>query len=125
MQMKSLPMMLLTAIRRKAETVCFTISFDSAQLNFGDTRMNPQTVNTLTWLAVLLLVCGSMVPSPLGSLAIAGLGGVVALVPIAFGSMKFRIAGLAVLLAALWLTADGYPDAKKELERYSAHARSK
>lgn len=87
--------------------------------------MNPKTVSTLTWLAVLLLVCGSMIPSPLGLVAVAGLGGVVALVPIACGSMKFRIAGLAVLLAALWLTADAYPNAKQEMERYSAHARSK
>lgn len=87
--------------------------------------MNAKTVNTLTWLAVLLLVCGSMIPSPLGLVALTGLGGVVALVPIACGSMKFRIAGLAVLSAALLLTIDAYPDAKQEMARYSAHARSK
>lgn len=93
--------------------------------NVAGARINPTTVNTLTWLAVLLLVCGSMIPSPLGLLAIAGLGGVVALVPIACGSMKLRIAGLAVLLAAFLLTINAYPDAKQEMARYSAHARSK
>jgi hypothetical protein len=93
--------------------------------NVVGARMNPQTVNTLTWLAVLLLLVGSMIPSPLGLVAVAGLGGVVALVPIAYGSMKFRIVGLAVLLVALGLTISTYPDAKQEMARYSAHARSK
>lgn len=87
--------------------------------------MNAQTINAWTWLAVLLLLVGSMIPSPLGLVAVTGLGAVLALVPIAYGSTKFRIAGLAVLLAALLLTIDAYPDAKQEMARYSAHARFK
>jgi len=78
---------------------------------------------TLAWLAGVLMLCGAMIPSPVGRAGVSGLGAVVALAPLTFGSGKLKLVGLAVLLVALWLVVDAYPAAREEMNRHAAHAR--
>lgn len=58
-----------------------------------------------------------------GRAGVSGLGAVVALAPLTFGSGKLKLVGLAVLLVALWLAVDAYPAAREEMNRHAAHAR--
>ncbi|MDD4929815.1 MAG: hypothetical protein PHP85_11105 [Gallionella sp.] len=87
--------------------------------------MNLKTIRALVWSAFLLLIVGSMMQSPAGLVMVLGLACVSALFPVVFGSIKFRIAGLLVLLAALLLIVDTYPRARDEMNRYFDHAHGK
>lgn len=84
--------------------------------------MNPVTVRTLTWLAVFLLVAGSMITAPMANLILAGLSVVLGLLPLFFGAGRFRIVGLLLILAALGVMLNSYPSARNEWQRYTSRA---
>lgn len=86
--------------------------------------MNAVTVRTLTWLAVALLVTAAMIPAPMGALGLSALSAVLSLIPLVWGSNKIRAVGVCLLIAALTLMLDAYPEARNEKERYTRAIRS-
>ncbi len=85
--------------------------------------MTLSSARALLWLALLLILVAAMIPAPALATGLAGLGAILALAPVVFGSRGLRIAGIVALLAALWLATSGYPDARTELQLYRDHAR--
>lgn len=84
-----------------------------------------ETLRTLTWLAGLLMLCGAMIPAPVGRAGITGLGALVALAPLILGAGRLKwVAGL-IFMVTLGLVIDVYPAATEEMNRHEAHARKR
>lgn len=86
--------------------------------------MNQTTVITLTTLAFILLLIGAMIPAPMARLAVVGVGTLVAVAPIGWGTTALRVAGILLVAGGLGLAADAWPEAGKELGRHIRHART-
>ena len=87
--------------------------------------MNAVTVRTLTWFAVAMLAIAAMIPAPMGTLGLSAVSAVLSLIPLLWGSNKIRAVGFCLLLAALTLMLDAYPEAKNEKERYTHRMRGR
>lgn len=85
--------------------------------------MNPDTVRSLTWLAVIMLVVGAMVPAPMARLLLIGVSAALCLTPLFWGKGSFKMLGGLVFLAALALMLNCYFQAQNELHRYTHKAR--
>ncbi|SFN91252.1 hypothetical protein SAMN05660284_02513 [Formivibrio citricus] len=84
--------------------------------------MSPDTVRSLTWLAVIMLVVGAMVPAPMAQSFLMGLCAVFCLAPLFWGKGRLRILGALVFVAALTLMLNSYFEAQNELQRYTRKA---
>jgi hypothetical protein len=77
----------------------------------------------VAWLALFFLLTGSMVPSPLGCMAFAILASVLSITALLIGKQGAIFSGI-VLLLALLLIANCYPQALQELRIYEEYARA-
>lgn len=80
------------------------------------------TARTLLWAAGILAVVGAMVGSPAGGILALALAILLA-APVLFLGGRARWMSAAVLAASLALAAARLPDARRELDRYTARAR--
>lgn len=85
--------------------------------------MNPDTVRSLTWLAVITLVVGAMMPAPMARFLLMAVSAALCLAPLFGAKGWFRMLGGLVLLAALALMLNSYFEAQNELHRYTHEAR--
>ncbi len=85
-------------------------------------QMNPVTTRTLTVLAAFAIVVGAMIASPLGRLAVVGFGGLIALIPVAFGTPRLRLTGAVCLAVAVILVFDTQVPALQEAATYRTAA---
>ncbi len=81
--------------------------------------MKNTSASALNWLAAILLFLGLLLMSPAGSFFIYILAALFALAPAIFGTKKIRIAAIILLLAAIFLAANKYPEFKSESDKYS------
>lgn len=88
-------------------------------------HIQPSSLRTLTGLTFALLFIGSMIPAPMARLVAMVLGGLVALFPLARGTLWLRILAALLLAGAIALTVDAYPDAIKEYARYGGQVRER
>ncbi len=72
----------------------------------------PPRSRTFTGASALLLLVAGMVGAPEAGVAAAGLAALAALVPLASGPRRWRLAGLALLALSLALAASLWPGAK-------------
>lgn len=84
--------------------------------------MNPQTANTLNWLAGILIVTGLAISSPGGAFAVFVLAILACLAPVLRGAGKARIIGGLLLILAAGLAVSGYPAFRHEQAQYRGHA---
>ena len=76
------------------------------------------SAQTLTWLAVIILVIGLMIPSPAGRLFSTIVAGFVIAAPLCFGTPRRRIsAGIVALVAAL-LAFAVFDEYRQDAEQY-------
>lgn len=87
--------------------------------------IQPSSLRTLTGLSFTLLFIGSMIPAPMARLAAMGVGGLLALFPLAQGTLRLRIIAALLLAGALALAVDIYPDAITEYTRYDEQVRKR
>ncbi|MCM2333384.1 MAG: hypothetical protein NDI82_05495 [Anaeromyxobacteraceae bacterium] len=71
----------------------------------------PPRARTFTGAAALLLLVAGLVGAPEAGVAVAGLAALAALVPVASGPRRWRVAGLALLALSLALAASLWPGA--------------
>lgn len=88
-------------------------------------KLPDKSASALTWFAVILLVPGLMIQSPSGRFFFAALAGLVALVPLAFGSSKRRIFGGVVAALSLLIAVATYPDFSQDQDSYRDRVRQK
>lgn len=88
-------------------------------------KLPDKSASTLTWFAVILLVPGLLIPSPSGRFFFAALAGLVALVPLVFGSTRRRLYGGAIAALALLIAIATYPDFRQDQDTYRDRARQK
>jgi hypothetical protein len=88
-------------------------------------KLPDKSASTLTWFALILLVPGLMIQSPSGRFFFAALAGLVALVPLAFGSTKRRLYGGVIAALSLLIAAATYPEFSEDQDSYRDRVRQK
>jgi len=73
----------------------------------------------LTWFAAILLFLGFMLMSSSGSFFVYVLAALFVVVPAIFGTKKIRIFAIVLLLTAIFLAMNKYPEFKSESDKYS------
>jgi hypothetical protein len=85
--------------------------------------MNQKTVKTAGQISVIVFVIGLLVMSPPLRLALFVLATLCAVVPSVFAVGRWRIAGIAIGIAALVLAFVEYPDASAHMQQYRHRAK--
>lgn len=81
--------------------------------------MQPASARALTLAAALVLLAGFLVPSPSGTFIAFCLAALMAAVPVVFSQGRHRLTAVVLLLCMLALSADKYPEFRREQERFS------
>jgi membrane protein implicated in regulation of membrane protease activity len=81
--------------------------------------MKNTSARAITWFAAILLFLGLLLMSPSGSFFVYVLATFVALPPAIFGTKKIRIFAIILLLTAIFLAVNKYPEFKSESDKYS------
>lgn len=82
--------------------------------------MNEKSARSLLWLAVVLILVGSMIGSPQGALLTQGVALLCALPSLFTGPRRRRIAGGIVVAIAALLAVAVLPEASREAQHYQA-----
>lgn len=88
-------------------------------------KLPDKSASALTWFAVILLLPGLMIQSPSGRFFFAALAGLVALVPLAFGSTKRRLYGGVIAALSLLIAVATYPEFIQDQDSYRDRVRQK
>ncbi len=83
--------------------------------------MKSSSGRALLWLSAGLVLMGSIIGSSAGGVASLVLAALCAVAPVVAGPAGRRIAGAALLLAAVGLGIVRLPAAREEMGRYRAH----
>ena len=84
-------------------------------------RSRAVTARTLLWATGILAAVGAMVGSPSGGILILAVATLLA-APVLFLGGRARWIGAAALVVSLGLAAARLPDARREMDRYTARA---
>jgi hypothetical protein len=89
--------------------------------------LNPKSVNSLNWFAVICLIFGTMImiighPE---SIILYFVSTICSLISVIFGCNKGGIAGIVILLASIILIFVTYPKFSEHMEGYMKRAREK
>ena len=87
--------------------------------------MNAKSAKTFVWASVISLLLGMVVMSPAGSVFLYAVSVLAALMPIAVGGWKLRIAGAVLVAVSLVLLTATYPKFDSEMTRYKQRAHQK
>jgi hypothetical protein len=85
--------------------------------------MSATTARTLIWAAGILALLGAMIGAPGGAVLVLAMAALLAAAPALFHRGRARWAGAILALAAVALGAARLPEARRELDRYTSHAR--
>lgn len=85
--------------------------------------MNPKTVKTAGQVSGIVFIIGLLVMSPPLRLSLFVLAALCAVVPAIFASGKWRMAGIAIGIAALLLAVIEFPDASSHMQQYRQRAK--
>lgn len=88
----------------------------------GRVHVQAATVRTLTWLALVLLATGGMLPAPMAGFVLLGLSGLCSLAPLLGGSGRLRMIGAVLVFATCAMMLTLYPEAQNEYQIYTARA---
>lgn len=80
--------------------------------------MNPRSIRTVGFAAILLLVIAAVSPAAPLQLFLYAVAAFCAFLPLAFGSEKWRIIGLVVMILGLAMAAKAWPQARKHMQDY-------
>lgn len=86
--------------------------------------MNPKTLNTLIWVAIISMLIGMSVMSPAAGFALYILSAVSSVFPAFWGARRIRITGIALLVLSLLLSAATYPKYSGHMKSYKERARN-
>ena len=81
------------------------------------------SASALTLFTAILLGIGLLMMSPTGSFAVFVLAALFAAAPALFGKKKARLIAIILLLAAIILAANQYPEFQKERARFSKRSK--
>lgn len=88
-------------------------------------KLPDKSTSALTWFAVILLLPGLMIQSPSGRFFFAALAGLVALVPLVFGSTQRRLYGGVIAAIALLIAVATYLEFAHDQDSYRDRVRQK
>lgn len=86
--------------------------------------MNPKTLNTLIWVAIISMLIGMSVMSPAAGFALYILSAVSSVLPAFRGTRGIRFTGIAILVLSLLLSAATYPKYSGDMKSYKERARN-
>jgi len=87
--------------------------------------MNPKSVKTFVWAAVICILLGMAVMSPASSLFLYSVAAIFAVIPAIFGAKRMRIAAIVILALSIALLAMTYPKFDIEMTKYRDRAHKK
>jgi membrane protein implicated in regulation of membrane protease activity len=80
--------------------------------------VNPKSIRTLGQVAILLFIAAGLMMSPPLQVFLAILAALCAFIPAAFGSGKWRVIGIVVMILSVALAITQWPKARKEMQDY-------
>lgn len=84
--------------------------------------MNPKTMKTLVWAAIVIMLIGMTVMSPVAGCALALLSAVCSAFPAFLGTRRVRFAGILIMVVSLLFAAATYPKYNAEMTAYRTKA---
>jgi hypothetical protein len=84
--------------------------------------MNPKTMKTLVWTAIVIMLIGMTVMSPVAGFALSLLSTVCSAFPAFFGTRRVRFAGILIMVVSLLFAVATYPKYNAEMTAYRARA---
>jgi len=86
--------------------------------------MKPKSIRTLTCMSIMLLVLGGLVMSPAAALLLAAIVLLCSLPVIFFGSLVYRLIGIALLASATGLAAMHFTVASTQMKHYQQRGKT-
>lgn len=82
--------------------------------------MNPKTMKTLVWAAIVIILTGMTVMSPVAGFALSLLSIAFSAFPAFWGAMRVKLAGILVMILSLLFAVATYPKYNAEMIKYKA-----
>lgn len=87
--------------------------------------MNPKSARTFVWAAIISIIFGMAVMSPVGSFFLCSVAALFAVIPTIFGTKRTRTAAIVILALSIALLAATYPKFDIEMTKYRERAHKK